>query len=120
MSKLELEIGAIDHALEHLQEFVETRRSRNQTGDSAYVEALLNVAKMSMEHGDDATAYDASVEAMEVYEANRLDDAGHAGLGRRVKETFGEVVGESGPSLFQRFGVGLGSLADEQLHGAGK
>mmetsp|Transcript_7092 Transcript_7092/g.15494 ORF Transcript_7092/g.15494 Transcript_7092/m.15494 type:complete len:648 (+) Transcript_7092:264-2207(+) len=123
MSKLELEIGAIDHALEHLQEFVETRRSRNQTGDSNYVEALLNVAKMSMEHGDDATAYDSSVEAMEVYEANRLDDSGHAELGRRVKETFQEVVGESGSnstSLFQRFGVGLGSLADEQLNGAGK
>ena len=121
MSKLELEIGDFDHALAHLQEFIETRRNRNQTSDSVYVEALLNVAKMSMEHGDDATAYDASLEAMEVFEANRLG-ADNVRLGQKTKETFREVVGESGnsPSLFQRFGVGLESLADEQIRNVGK
>lgn len=117
MSKMELKFGDADHALAHLQEFIETRRLINQTGDIVYIEALLKVAKISMEHGDDTTAYDASIEALEVFEVNRprYQNEGHGRLGQEAKETIREILGKSGnnQSLFKRFGAGIGSLADE-------
>jgi hypothetical protein len=122
MSKMELSFGDVDHALAHLQEFVETRRLIEHTSDAAYVEALLNVGRISLDHnGDEDTAYDVSVEALEVFEANRLGEinyGNHARLGQDLRDLLQELGGgaagsTSQKSIFKRFGAGFGSLSDE-------
>lgn len=120
MSKMELDFGDVDHALAHLQEFVETRRLIGRTSDVAYVEALVNVGRISKDYnGDEGTAYDVLVEAVEVFDANRLGEinyGSHARLGQEVRDLLRELGGSAGTSqksIFKRFGVGFDSLSEE-------
>lgn len=124
MSKMELDFGDVDHALAHLQEFVETRRLIGRTLDVAYVESLLNIGRISKDYnGDDATAYDVAAEALEVFDANRLgeiDFGSHSRLRQEVRDLLGEVGGSAGPtqksifkSVSKRIGVGFDSLSEE-------
>lgn len=120
MSKMELDFGDVDHALAHLQEFVETRRLIGRTSDVAYVEALVNVGRISKDHnGDEETAYDVLVEALEVFDASRLGEinyGSHARLGQEARDLLRELGGSAGTSqksIFKRFGVGFDSLSDE-------
>ena len=122
MSKMELDFGDVDHALAHLQEFVETRRLIGRASDVAYVEALVNVGRISKDHdGDEGTAYDVVVEALEVFDANRLGEinyGSHAWLGQEARDLLKELGGSAGTSqksIFKRFGVGFDSLSDERI-----
>ena len=125
MSKMELDFGDVDHALAHLQEFVETRRLIGRASDVAYVEALVNVGRISKDHdGDEGTAYDVVVEALEVFDANRLGEinyGSHARLGQEARDLLRELGGSAGgtsqKSIFKRFGFGVGfdSLSDERI-----
>ena len=120
MSKMELDFGDVDHALAHLQEFVETRRLIGRTSDVAYVESLLNVGRISKDYnGDDMTAYDVAAEALEVFDANRSGESNfgsHVRLRLEARDLLREVGGGSGASqksIFKRIGVGFDSLSEE-------
>ena len=124
MSKMELDFGDVDHALAHLQEFVETRRLIGRTSDMAYVESLLNVGRISKDYnGDDATAYDVVAEALEVFDANRLGESNfgsHVRLRPEARDLLRDVGGSSSAtqksifkSVSKRIGVGFDSLSEE-------
>ena len=124
MSKMELDFGDVDHALAHLQEFVETRRLIGRASDVVYVESLLNVGRISKDYnGDDATAYDVAAEALEAFDANRLGEINfgdHIPLRQEARDLLREVGGSSGAaqksifkSVSKRIGVGFDSLSEE-------